>query len=367
MKLLAIDVGKGTEDVFYWDSSQGVSFENAIQLILPSSASEMSFKLRRAARTNNEIYIRGEIMGGEPWHKTLYELVEDGLSIYATPNAAMSLRYDLSLVKKRGVKITSEEFIVKRTRKNPHAEIQTSDVNWDRLEQLFHSMDISFSEIDAVLVCAQDHGLPPSPETSVKEFRTKMHAEIIRETKTMSALLFDSNSIPKEFPRLTSNLEGIRRRFGNNVSTYVMDSSLAVLSGAFLDPTVSVSDWNLIINFGNGHTIVGMFSPGGRIAGILETHTHLIRKNLGLFRSQLKNFLDQEMQNERILESGGHGCVYFEEFFPPQTIWIIGPNRSLAKNLGFEYSFAHPIGNMMMSGPLGMLRLAFPEYFGSPE
>ncbi len=361
MKVLAIDIGKGTEDVFLWDSNTMSSLENAIQLILPSSASEMSHRLRNIAQKNDKIILHGEIMGGEPWHKTLYELARNGLKVYSTKQAAMSLKYDLSMVRKRGITILSEDEISDYIRENPEATVRTSDVNWNRLERLFDSMNYSFSDIDAVLVCSQDHGFPPNSEISVKAFRTKMHTALLRATRTMSALLFNDHSIPDEFPRLASNLEAIHQRFEKNSLAYVMDSSLAVLSGVFLDPAVSLAKWNLILNFGNGHTIVGMFSPGGKISGILETHTHLVAKNPTRFRLQILDFLNGSLQNDTLLEMGGHGCAYFEDFSPPDNVWVIGPRRSLAKSLDMDYSFAHPIGNMMMSGPLGMLRLAFPD------
>lgn len=334
--------------------------ENAIQLILPSSASEMSLRIKETAQRSGELLLRGEIMGGEPWHKVLYELAQNEVKIYATESAAMSLRYDLSLVKRKGINIVSEEVIAERIRNNPEAEIQTSDVNWSRLKQLFASMKVSLAEIDAILVCVQDHGLPPNPDVSVKAFRTKMHAEFLRKTQTLSALLFDSRSVPSEFPRLTSNLQAIQQRFGQVPFSFVMDSSLAVLSGVFLDPAVSAEDWNLVVNFGNGHTVLGMFSPEGKISGIFETHTHLVARSPEQFRSQLVDFLEEKLRNEKILEAGGHGCVYFENFESPDKTWVIGPRRSLAKELDLDFSFAHPIGNMMMSGPLGMIRLAFP-------
>ena len=59
MRILAIDVGTGTQDIMIYDSEK--ELENAIKLVLPSPHLFISQKIRE---TENDIYFDGEIMGG---------------------------------------------------------------------------------------------------------------------------------------------------------------------------------------------------------------------------------------------------------------------------------------------------------------
>jgi len=104
MVILAIDVGKGTEDIMIQKSGQNI--ENTIQVVWPSSAQLMYQTL--SIINESPILIDGDIMGGEPWHKIIYEKARSSNSVFMTRNAAKSLKYNLKFVEDKGVNIVSQ-------------------------------------------------------------------------------------------------------------------------------------------------------------------------------------------------------------------------------------------------------------------
>ena len=59
MRILAIDVGTGTQDIMIYDTEK--ELENSIKIVLPSPHLYISQKMREI---ENDIYFEGEIMGG---------------------------------------------------------------------------------------------------------------------------------------------------------------------------------------------------------------------------------------------------------------------------------------------------------------
>ena len=59
MKILAIDVGTGTQDILIYNDEK--ELENSIKLVLPSPHLYISQQIKEV---ENDIYFNGEIMGG---------------------------------------------------------------------------------------------------------------------------------------------------------------------------------------------------------------------------------------------------------------------------------------------------------------
>ncbi len=59
MKILAIDVGTGTQDILIYNDEK--ELENSIKLVLPSPHLYISQQIKEV---ENDIYFDGEIMGG---------------------------------------------------------------------------------------------------------------------------------------------------------------------------------------------------------------------------------------------------------------------------------------------------------------
>src|SRR5660398_229955 len=64
MKLLAIDVGMGTQDILLYDS--GKNIENCFKMVLPSQTRIIANRIIEETRSKKDIVLTGETMGGGP-------------------------------------------------------------------------------------------------------------------------------------------------------------------------------------------------------------------------------------------------------------------------------------------------------------
>ena len=71
MRILAIDVGTGTQDIMIYDSQS--ELENSIKLVLPSPHIFISQQIKEC---ENDIYFTGEIMGGGKIKQSLQQHME---------------------------------------------------------------------------------------------------------------------------------------------------------------------------------------------------------------------------------------------------------------------------------------------------
>jgi len=69
MRILAIDIGTGTQDILLFDSDQPI--ENALQLIMPSPTQIAAGRIRRATTGGRPVLLTGAIAGGGPCHWAL--------------------------------------------------------------------------------------------------------------------------------------------------------------------------------------------------------------------------------------------------------------------------------------------------------
>ena len=113
MKILALDIGAGTEDVLlYDDGKKGI--ENCIKIVLPSPSQVFAEKVREATRLYKGVSIEGDIIGGGAFAYALRNHVEKGLRVMMTKNAAYTVRNVLNEVRDLGIKIITEEEYVSK-------------------------------------------------------------------------------------------------------------------------------------------------------------------------------------------------------------------------------------------------------------
>ncbi|MHA2099107.1 MAG: DUF1786 family protein [Candidatus Kariarchaeaceae archaeon] len=347
--ILSIDVGKGTEDVLFYQ--EGIPIENSIQMIVPSTAQLLAKQISNIH--GRPIRIRGELMAGEPWHKSVYAISEaDPNGVIMTETAARSLRYVLDQVRSKGVKIVKDQDIYTYT----GPLVNVADIDWDRIFQILEASEIKKSDITKVLLCCQDHGEPEDPEQSTRDFRMKTVYKNLEIRGRLEDLLFETNNIPDDLPRLKSialsALKAIPHLSEKDI--LVMDSSPAVILGA-----VSYgNDFELIVNVGNGHTLA-VIIKNKLVEAIYEIHTGGII--LDNFTENIRRLAKGELSHEEALKSGGHGVFIRNEIKMKNTdidnlfpMKVIGPKRDKIKTLDVKY--VNPGGSMMMSGPIGLLR-----------
>lgn len=66
MKILAIDVGTGTQDIMLHDTNH--SIENSVKMVLPSPTKIMADRIKRH---HHDLFLTGDTMGGGPVTKPL--------------------------------------------------------------------------------------------------------------------------------------------------------------------------------------------------------------------------------------------------------------------------------------------------------
>jgi len=354
-KVLAIDIGKGTEDVFYYDPQQ--KLENCIQIIRPSRAQILKRKLDHHIETNFNILLDGTIMGGEPWHVPLYKIAQmPNREVIMTPSAARSLRYDLDQVKSRGVTV-QEKLPPKND--SSHIYFETFDVDLQWYEKVFNGFDMDISkECDVILLACQEHGYPGPNGGSVREFRMReCYQRYLDTSPVLTSLMFEHSEIPDFAWRFKANADLVQNFFPKS-NVFLMDSSPAVILGTMLDPKVTYG-LKTVINIGNGHTLVMILNSNWEILAIWEHHTG------SLTTARMDEFLEKlfsnQLSHELVLQQGGHG------FYKPnreisskaaENIVVLGPNRNLLKESKFAdaITWSHPLGSMMLSGPAGLLK-----------
>jgi len=64
MKILTVDIGTGTQDIFLYDSN--LDLENGFKLVLPSPTMMVHRRLKQATLSRTPILLTGHQMGGGP-------------------------------------------------------------------------------------------------------------------------------------------------------------------------------------------------------------------------------------------------------------------------------------------------------------
>lgn len=375
MKLL-IDIGKGTEDILL--KIDDIPLHNAIQVVVPSMAQLLAKLLRKD--TSDHIFIDGDLIAGEPWHKEIYRIAKTK-SVYMTINAARSLKYNLSRVENRKIIILDESDFGKEMAKHGidlpseihgyHYKLDSnssyyhlSDINWERLFHIIQKSLIKIEDISKVLVCCQDHGEPPNSERSVRDFRIERIYGPLSKRSKLEDLIRSASEIPLDLPRHQSITKSILRHFPHLKSDdiFLMDSSPAVILGAidYFEVNNMIYNQRFVINLGNGHTLI-VFLDERKVMMIYEIHTSGVDPKQLV--EKLRELLSGRLTHEKVIESGGHGIFSSEEFDPyteakiddilEKKLFVLGPNRSKLSELNVE--FINPGGSMMMAGPLGLL------------
>lgn len=107
MKILTVDIGTGTQDIYLFDSN--LDMENGFKLVLPSPTLMIQRQIQAATRLRTPILLTGKLMGGGPSAWAARDHAAAGIPIFATPDAAKTIDDELEKVEKKGIKIISEE------------------------------------------------------------------------------------------------------------------------------------------------------------------------------------------------------------------------------------------------------------------
>lgn len=349
MKILAVDIGTGTQDILLFDSR--LDIENNFKLVLPSPTMQIRSRLLQAAKQHRAVVLTGVMMGGGPSSWGAEYFLHAGLPLYATPNAARTFNDDLEIVQKMGITLVSED----EEQNLPDSVLRIPMYDFDilPLRNALAEFGITLDDLSAVAIGVFDHGAAPST-ISDRQFRFDYLDQRIRSHNRLSAFAYLSTEIPSILTRLQAVATTAKEI---SCPLVVMDTAPAAVLGATFDPTVATRQRKIIVNIGNFHTLAFRLGLSG-IEGVFEHHTGL------LDQEKLENLLislaDGSLTHQDVFSANGHGALIYSStpLELNQSDWnvaITGPRRNLLRDSRLRPCFVAPFGDMMMSGCFGLL------------
>jgi len=336
MKILAIDIGAGTQDILLFDSQKKT--ENCISLVLPTPSKIFAEKLKAM---EGHVYIHGDTIGGGSLIRVILHHIQKGYRVVMEESAAYSLRNDLDEVKSMGIEVG------RKPESDDFQELEIREVNLPVLKNFLFHLGENL-RLDVIAIAVQDHGVSPKG-VSDRAFRFANMEMMLRKDNRPESFHFLEDTIPNYYLRMRSAVNAVRR--SSSVPLLIMDTSFSAILGC-LDEVTGPS---LIVNVGNGHTIASLLIER-KIEGLYEHHTHeLTPKKL---ENDLRLFLRGELSSKKVFEENGHGALTLKPYTGEVPIIVTGPNRDLFKGTSFKFIYAAPGGNTMMTGPMGLVRAA---------
>jgi len=350
MKILTVDVGTGTQDIFLYDSN--LDIENGFKLVLPSPTMMIHRRLKQALPNRTPILLTGHQMGGGPSAWAIEEYARAGIPVYMTPSAATTLNDELDEVEALGIKIVSEDEAVDLRSKVESFELM--DFDFELISKTFQDYGVALDDLSAIAVAVFDHGNAPAG-ASDRQFRFDYLDERIRQHNSLSSFAFLSNDVPKIMTRLQSVVDSAGEL---PCPLVVMDTAPAAVLGANMDSQVTTRRQKIICNVGNFHTIAFRLGEKG-IEGVFEHHTGEI--DLPKLEDLIRKLADSSLKHEDVFNDMGHGALmYTDEKFEfgkdDFDVVITGPRRSMfMNNPTLRPYYSVPFGDMMIAGCFGML------------
>ena len=356
MKILAIDIGAGTIDLLLYDDNNR-NIENCIKMVLPTPSILLAEKVKRAGNLHKDVFVKGSTIGGGVFAHALRRHIALGLRVYSTEPAAYTIRNNLDEVRDLGIKIVS----------NPNelanfdgVTIETEEVNLGKFGNFLAKFGESLSEVEFLAIAVQDHGVAPKGESN-RKFRIKKMEELLRKNPEATALAFKETEIPAIFLRMKAAAQESKKHLPN-AEVLLMDTAPAAILGCLQDPILERDQNVLAVNVGNGHTMAAVIL-NNKIIGIFEHHTRLLDPRK--IEQYLIRFADGHLGDEEIFLDNGHGVFFLDK--PPglseiDKIIVTGPNRSMLKQTKLPVHFAAPSGDVMMTGPVGLVQAVKTRY-----
>ena len=349
MRILAVDMGTGTQDILLFDSD--VPVENNVKLVMPSATEIAARRIRRATAERRALVLTGVTMGGGPCHWALERHLAAGLPAFATQEAAQTFDDDLDAVAAMGVSVVSEDEV----RRNGDAlPVELRDLDLGAIRAALGAFEVETSFGGLALGCL-DHGAAP-PGYSDRLFRFDHLRRIVQERNDLRAFAF----LPAELPEYLTRARSMLNSRDIDVPTVFLDTGPAAALGALHDEQVQHHDEQTILNLGNMHALAFHLS-GTHIRALYEHHTgELTTEQIETFTERL---LTGELTHEEVFSTKGHGVYYADEHrgYPP-ILAVTGPQCGRLRGSRLRPYFAAPHGDMMIGGCFGLLE-AFAEKY----
>ena len=359
MRILAIDVGTGTQDILLFDTETEV--ENCLQMVMPSPTVLVARQIRDATARGEDVLLTGTIMGGGPSNWAADDHRRAGRRVFATPSAAKSFNDDLTEVAQSGIQVIGEDEAARiRINASHIRQVEMHDIDLNALDRAFSAFGVEL-EFDVLAIAVFDHGNAPTGYSD-RLFRFDFLAERLRAFSSPAAFAFMGGEIPPRLTRMQAAADsietGLRGRRNGDAAFMVMDTAPAAVLGALEDDRVRVHRDAMIANVGNFHTLAFRFTDGA-ITGVFEHHTgELTQDQLEKFLVQLA---DGTLTHDAVFNSKGHGALLFDSRAQSlgsdqSFLAIVGPRRGMLLHSRYRPYFATPYGDMMLAGCYGLVR-----------
>ncbi len=369
MRILAIDIGTGTQDILLFDSAQPI--ENALQLIMPSPTQIAAGRIRRATAAGRPVALSGTIAGGGPCHWALEDHLRAGLPAYATREAGMTFDDDLANVERMGVTLVSEDEIARLDADH----VTLRDLDLATIGAALAAFDVP-GDFDGLALGCLDHGAAP-PGYSDRLFRFEHLRRVVEGRNDLRAFA----CLPEDVPEYLTRARSVLASVDVDAPVVFLDTGPAAALGALQDPAVGERDEQVVLNLGNMHALC-FHLRGTHIVSLYEHHTGEVTT------AQLENFTQRliagTLPPEDVFGSKGHGVYYaasrnreprtqnrtahpepvegraVQETEPAEVarhpfLAVTGPQRNKLRASRLDPYFAVPHGDMMVSGCFGLL------------
>lgn len=357
-RILAIDVGTGTQDMLLFESEKTI--ENSFKLVMPSPTIIVAERIKRATSLGQPVLLTGVTMGGGPCHWAARDHALAGYRVVTTEEAARTFDDDLTQVVKMGFEVIEEAEAQRRVASGDLLHIEMQDIAAQAIITALQAFDVS-PRVDALALAAFDHGAAP-PGVSDRRFRFDFIEAAVKRTPLPSAFAYLAEQTPPALTRLRAIATSAARYIAlsqsrPDIPVLLMDTGSAAALGGLEDPSVRQQRECILCNIGNFHTLA-FHLLDGQIIGTFEHHTGEIT------RPQLEEMLlklaSGTLKNEEVFASSGHGALILPsasrraDHFP--LLAVTGPRRELLRGSTLRPYEAVPHGDMMMAGCFGLLR-----------
>lgn len=355
MKILAVDMGTGTQDILLFDSSQPV--ENSVKMVMPSATQVAAGRIRRATAAGGGVLLTGVIQGGGPCSWALEDHLKADRAAYATPEAAKTFDDDLERVERMGVRIVGDD---EAAALGDVERVELRDLDLGAIRAALAAFDVS-GAFDGIALGCLDHGASP-PGYSDRLFRFEHLKRVVEGRNDLLAFAYLPDALPSYLTRARAMIDTARRQDPDTPLAF-LDTGAAAAIGALQDPKVAAEDEQLVLNLGNMHALA-FHLRGTRIISLYEHHTGEITAR------QIEDFTRRlvagTLPHEDVFNSKGHGVFYANEGggapVAMPLVAVTGPQRGKLRGSALAPYFATPHGDMMISGCFGLLR-AFGEAY----
>jgi uncharacterized protein (DUF1786 family) len=341
MRILAVDIGTGTQDILLFDSSKLV--ENCVKMIMPSPSVLVAERIARATARGQPILLTGVTMGGGPSKRALSRHAEIGLAAYATVEAAFTFHDDLDAVKAMGITIVGPN----EAPRSPDVEvIELKDLDLAAIRRALDGFNVDH-RFDAIAVAVLDHGFAP-PGVSNRVFRFDYLRRVMAQRNELLAFAHLTSELPEHLTRM----KAVANSVDTDVPLLLLDTGVAAALGSLQDEEVSKHDDRVTVNLGNSHTIA-FHLHGSSIEGFFEHHTRLL--DASSLDSMVTRLVQGTLTNDEIYDAGGHGVVVVGRDRRKPFVAITGPRQDIIAGSSLKPQRAVPHGDTMLAGCYGLV------------